>query len=179
MKRTMTGDSCDTGTSRIRLLDESTINKIAAGEVIERPASVVKELIENSIDANASDVRVEIGGYGTKSILVVDNGIGMSHMDASLAFKKHATSKINSIEDLDRILTMGFRGEALASIASVAKVELVTRQESGIEGTRVAVDSSGVRSISSAGTAVGTSILVNDLFYSTGLSKTLGLQSLS
>lgn len=167
----MTGDSCDTGTSRIRLLDESTINKIAAGEVIERPASVVKELIENSIDANASDVRVEIGGYGTKSILVVDNGLGMSHVDASLAFKKHATSKINSVEDLDRILTMGFRGEALASIASVAKVELVTRQENGIEGTRVVVDSSGVRNISSAGTAVGTSILVKDLFYSTPARK--------
>ncbi|WMW21927.1 DNA mismatch repair endonuclease MutL [Methanolobus mangrovi] len=167
----MTDKACDIGTSRIRLLDESTINKIAAGEVIERPASVVKELIENSVDAHASEVRVEIGGYGTKSILVVDNGVGMSHTDASLAFKKHATSKINTIEDLDRILTMGFRGEALASIASVAKVELVTRQEDSIGGTKVVVDGSGIRNISSAGTAVGTSILVNDLFYSTPARK--------
>ncbi len=167
----MTDKACDIRGSRIRLLDESTINKIAAGEVIERPASVVKELIENSIDAHASEVRVEIGGYGTKSILVVDNGAGMSHTDASLAFKKHATSKINTIEDLDRILTMGFRGEALASIASVARVELVTRQEDSIEGTKVVVDSSGIRNIGSAGTAVGTSILVNDLFYSTPARK--------
>ncbi|WP_342306261.1 DNA mismatch repair endonuclease MutL [Methanolobus sp. ZRKC5] len=167
----MTEKSCDIRGSRIKLLDESTINKIAAGEVIERPASVVKELIENSIDAHASEVRVEIGGYGTKSILVVDNGVGMSHTDASLSFKKHATSKINAIEDLDRILTMGFRGEALASIASVARVELVTRQEGEIAGTKVVVDSSGIKNITSAGTAVGTSILVNDLFYSTPARK--------
>jgi DNA mismatch repair protein MutL len=158
---------CDIKGSRIKLLDESTINKIAAGEVIERPASVVKELIENSIDAHATDVRVEIGGYGTKSILVTDNGMGMSHTDASMAFKKHATSKIGRIEDLDSILTMGFRGEALASIASVARVELVTRQEGEIEGTKVVVDTSGIKNISSTGAAVGTSILVNDLFYST------------
>ncbi|WP_094227167.1 DNA mismatch repair endonuclease MutL [Methanolobus psychrotolerans] len=167
----MTDKACDIKGSRIKLLDESTINKIAAGEVIERPASVVKELIENSVDAHATDVRVEIGGYGTKSILVVDNGAGMSHMDASLAFKKHATSKINTIEDLNHIITMGFRGEALASIASVARVELVTRQEGEIEGTKVVVDTSGIRSITSAGTAVGTSILVNDLFYSTPARK--------
>ncbi|WMW24006.1 DNA mismatch repair endonuclease MutL [Methanolobus sediminis] len=163
----MTEKSCDIKGSRIKLLDESTINKIAAGEVIERPASVVKELIENSIDAHATDVRVEIGGYGTKSIHVIDNGKGMSHTDASMAFKKHATSKINSIEDLDNILTMGFRGEALASIASVARVELVTRQEGEIEGTKVVVDTSGIKNITSTGAAVGTSILVNDLFYST------------
>ncbi|MCQ6963167.1 DNA mismatch repair protein [Methanolobus chelungpuianus] len=157
--------------SRIHVLDESTINKIAAGEVIERPASVVKELIDNSIDANATDIRVEIKGSGTKSILVVDNGSGMSHQDASLAFTKHATSKISSIEDLDRVLTLGFRGEALASIASVCRVELTTRQENDISGTRVVVDSSGIKSISPAGSAVGTSIVVNDLFYSTPARK--------
>ncbi len=167
----MTDKACDIRGPQIRLLDESTINKIAAGEVIERPASVVKELIENSIDAHATEVRVEIGGYGTKSMLVVDNGVGMSHTDASMAFKKHATSKISNIDDLDHILTMGFRGEALASIASVAKVELVTRQEGEIEGTKVVVDSSGIKNISSAGTAVGTTILVNDLFYSTPARK--------
>jgi DNA mismatch repair protein MutL len=167
----MTDKACDLKGSRIHVLDESTINKIAAGEVIERPASVVKELIDNSIDANASDIRVEIKGSGTKSILVADNGSGMSHQDASLAFTKHATSKISSIEDLDRVLTLGFRGEALASIASVSKVELVTRQESDISGTKVIVDSSGIKSISSAGSVVGTSISVVDLFYSTPARK--------
>ncbi|WP_406660125.1 DNA mismatch repair endonuclease MutL [Methanolobus sp. ZRKC3] len=167
----MTGEACDISATRIRQLDESTINKIAAGEVIERPASVIKELIDNSIDAHASDIRVEIRGSGTKSILIVDNGIGMSHADASLAFKKHATSKISRIEDLDSILTLGFRGEALASIASVAKVEMVTRQEGDISGTKVVADGTGIRSISSAGSAVGTSILVNDLFYSTPARK--------
>jgi DNA mismatch repair protein MutL len=167
----MTDKACDLKGSRIHMLDESTINKIAAGEVIERPASVVKELIDNSIDANATDIRVEIKGSGTKSILVADNGSGMSHQDASLAFTKHATSKISSIEDLDRVLTLGFRGEALASIASVSKVELVTRQESDISGTKVIVDSSGIKSISSAGSVVGTSISVIDLFYSTPARK--------
>ncbi len=167
----MSSDPCDSMVSRIKLLDESTINKIAAGEVIERPASVVKELTENSIDANASDVRVEIRGYGTKSILVVDDGIGMSHIDASIAFKKHATSKINSIEDLDKILTMGFRGEALSSISSVSRVELVTRQKGELEGTKVVVESNGIENISPVGTAVGTSVIVNDLFYSTPARK--------
>jgi DNA mismatch repair protein MutL len=167
----MTDKACDFQGSRIHVLDESTINKIAAGEVIERPASVVKELIDNSIDANATDIRVEIRGSGTKSILVADNGAGMSHQDASLAFTKHATSKISSIEDLDRVLTLGFRGEALASISSVSKVELVTRQEEDISGTKVVVDSSGIRSISSAGSTVGTSISVTDLFYTTPARK--------
>ncbi|WP_406670820.1 DNA mismatch repair endonuclease MutL [Methanolobus sp. ZRKC4] len=167
----MTEESCDISGSRIKLLDESTINKIAAGEVVERPASVVKELLDNSIDAHATDVRVETRGSGTKNITVVDNGVGMSHNDASLAFQKHATSKINTIEDLNRVLTLGFRGEALASISSVAKVEMITRQEGEIAGTKVVVDSSGIKNITSAGTAVGTSILVNDLFYSTPARK--------
>lgn len=167
----MTEEACDISRSRIRVLDESTINKIAAGEVVERPASVVKELIDNSIDAHATDIRVEIKGSGTKNIAVVDNGIGMSHADASLAFQKHATSKINTIEDLNRVLTLGFRGEALASIASVAKVEMVTRQEEDISGTKVVVDSSGLKSISAAGSPVGTSISVEDLFYTTPARK--------
>ena len=167
----MTNKACDLKGSRIHVLDESTINKIAAGEVIERPASVVKELIDNSIDANATDIRVEIRGSGTKSILIIDNGSGMGHQDASLAFMKHATSKISSIDDLERVLTLGFRGEALASIASVSKVELVTRQESDISGTKIIVDSSGIKNISSAGSAVGTSISVSDLFYSTPARK--------
>jgi DNA mismatch repair protein MutL len=167
----MSGDKCDISGSIIKQLDESTINKIAAGEVIERPASVIKELIDNSIDAHATDIRVEIRGYGAKSIRVVDNGVGMSHADASLAFKKHTTSKISAIEDLDSILTLGFRGEALASIASVSKVEMTTRRERDISATKVVANSSGIRSISSAGAAVGTSILVDDLFYSTPARK--------
>lgn len=156
---------------RIHVLDESTINKIAAGEVIERPASVVRELIDNSIDAKATDIRVEIKGSGAKSIAVIDNGSGMGQQDAALAFTKHATSKISTIDDLDRVLTLGFRGEALASIASVSKVELVTRKADDIVGTKVIVDSSGIKSISSAGSAVGTSITVTDLFYSTPARK--------
>ncbi|MBN2110177.1 MAG: DNA mismatch repair endonuclease MutL [Methanosarcinaceae archaeon] len=163
----MTDKACDISVSGIRILDESTINKIAAGEVIERPASVVKELLDNSIDAHATDIRVEIEGSGAKNITVIDNGTGMSHKDASLAFQKHATSKISTIEDLNRVMTLGFRGEALASIASVAKVEMITRQEKDISGTKVLVDSSGLKNISSAGSAVGTSISVKDLFYTT------------
>ena len=109
--------------NKIRILDKDTINKIAAGEVIERPASVVKELIDNSIDAGATDIRIEVEKGGKKSILVRDNGCGMSREDTMLAYKKHATSKLTHIEDLNTISTMGFRGEALASITAVAKVE--------------------------------------------------------
>ena len=107
--------------NRIRILDKDTINKIAAGEVIERPVSVVKELIDNSIDARATDIRIEIEKGGKRSILVRDNGCGMSREDALLAYKKHATSKIMFIEDLDTISTMGFRGEALSSITACKK----------------------------------------------------------
>jgi len=163
----MADRTCDTQSSGIKILDDSTINKIAAGEVVERPASVVKELIDNSIDAYATDIRVEIRGSGTKNITIVDNGTGMSHKDASLAFQKHATSKINTIEDLNSVMTLGFRGEALASIASVAKVEMVTRQKEDISGTKVVVDNKGLKSISAAGSPVGTTISVEDLFYTT------------
>ncbi|NIA03264.1 MAG: DNA mismatch repair protein MutL, partial [Nitrospirae bacterium] len=106
--------------NKINILDEATINKIAAGEVIERPASVVKELIENAIDAGASDIKVEIKGNGIDSIRIIDNGHGMSRDDASIAFLKHATSKISNVHDIDTVRTMGFRGEALSSITAVA-----------------------------------------------------------
>jgi DNA mismatch repair protein MutL len=153
--------------NRIRILDKDTINKIAAGEVIERPASVVKELIDNSIDAGATDIRIEIEKGGKRSILVRDNGCGMSREDALLAYKKHATSKLMCIEDLDTISTMGFRGEALSSITAVAKVEILTRQQEEITGTKIVIHGGKVLETSDAGTAPGTSVHVKDLFYNT------------
>jgi DNA mismatch repair protein MutL len=153
--------------NKIRILDKDTINKIAAGEVIERPASVVKELIDNSIDAGATDIRIEAEKGGKRSILVRDNGCGMSREDALLAYKKHATSKLTRIEDLDTISTMGFRGEALSSITAVAKVEILTRPSEEITGTRIVIHGGKVLETSDAGTAPGTSVHVKDLFYNT------------
>ncbi|WP_292388037.1 DNA mismatch repair endonuclease MutL [Methanosarcina sp. UBA5] len=151
--------------NKIRLLDKDTINKIAAGEVIERPASAVKELIDNSIDAGATDIRIEIEKGGKRSILVRDNGCGMGREDALLAYKKHATSKLTRIEDLNTISTMGFRGEALSSITAVAKVEILTRPPEEITGTRIMIHGGKVLETSDAGTAPGTSVNVKDLFY--------------
>ncbi|HWR25300.1 MAG TPA: DNA mismatch repair endonuclease MutL [Methanosarcina sp.] len=153
--------------NRIRILDKDTINKIAAGEVIERPASVVKELIDNSLDAGATDIRIEVEKGGKDSILVRDNGSGMSREDVSLAYKKHATSKLTKIEDLNTISTMGFRGEALSSITAIAKVEILTRQPEEITGTRIAIHGGKVMESSDAGTAPGTSVHVKELFYNT------------
>ena len=112
----------------IVLLDELTINKIAAGEVIERPASVVKELVENSIDAKATKIDIDIQNGGISYIRITDNGKGIAPDDMEIAFEKHATSKIRSADDITNVLTMGFRGEALASIAAIAKVEMISRQ---------------------------------------------------
>ena len=162
----MVDDSCDAD-SRIHLLDDDTICKIAAGEVIERPASAVKELLDNSIDAGATEIKVEIEGSGVKRISVRDNGSGMSHVDASMAFKKHATSKLTSIDDLELVRTLGFRGEALSSMAAVAKVTLVTRRSRDVAGTKVIAGSDGVESISEVGAPVGTAVDVADLFHST------------
>jgi len=153
--------------NRIHILDKDTINKIAAGEVIERPASIVKELIDNSIDAGATDIRIEVERGGKTSILIRDNGSGMSKEDALLAYKKHATSKLTRIEDLDNISTMGFRGEALASITAVAKVEILTRPAEEITGTKIVIHGGKVLETSDAGTAPGTSVHVKDLFYNT------------
>ncbi len=150
---------------KIQILDKDTINKIAAGEVIERPASVVKELIDNSIDAGATDIRIEVEKGGKHSILIRDNGCGMSREDALLAYKKHATSKLRQIEDLNTISTMGFRGEALSSITAVAKVEILTRRPEEITGTRIVIHGGKVLETSDAGTAPGTSMHVKDLFY--------------
>ncbi|MGB9929157.1 MAG: DNA mismatch repair endonuclease MutL [Methanosarcina sp.] len=153
--------------NKIHILDKDTINKIAAGEVIERPASVVKELVDNSIDAGATDIRIEVEKGGKNSILVRDNGSGMTREDALLAYKKHATSKLTQIEDLDTVSTMGFRGEALASITAVAKVEILTRPPEEITGTKIVVHGGKVLETSDAGTAPGTSVHVKDLFYNT------------
>ena len=153
--------------NKIRILDQDTINKIAAGEVIERPASVVKELVDNSIDAEANDIRIEVEKGGKKSILIRDNGCGMNRADALIAYKKHATSKLTQIADLDTISTMGFRGEALASITAVAKTEILTRPSKEITGTKIVIHGGKVLDTSDAGTAPGTSVHVKDLFYNT------------
>ena len=163
----MAEDVCNMDSNRIHLLDEATISKIAAGEVIERPASAVKELLDNSIDAEATEIKVEIEGSGVKRISVRDNGCGMSHVDASMAFMKHATSKLTSIDDLETVRTLGFRGEALSSMAAVAKVTLITRRSRDVPGTKVIAGSDGVESISEVGAPVGTTVDVADLFHST------------
>ena len=124
----------------IRLLDQATVNKIAAGEVVERPASVVKEMVENSIDAGASKVTVEIEGGGIRLIRISDNGCGIDKEQVRTAFLRHSTSKIRKVEDLEEKATLGFRGEALASIAAVARVEMVTRTESELTGIRFIIE---------------------------------------
>jgi len=153
--------------NKIHVLDEATINKIAAGEVIERPGSVVKELVENSIDAGATDIRIEVMGGGIKSIKVTDNGSGMSREDVSIAFLKHATSKIRDAHDIEKVLTLGFRGEALSSITAVSNVEITTKRPGEVAGTRVVVHGGEVVSMGDAGAADGTSIVVEDLFFNT------------
>ncbi|MDP2845947.1 MAG: DNA mismatch repair endonuclease MutL, partial [Candidatus Methanoperedens sp.] len=152
---------------KIHVLDDATINKIAAGEVIERPSSVVKELIENSIDAGASDIRIEVTKAGKKLIRVIDNGCGMSKEDAVVSFLKHATSKIKSIEDIENVRTMGFRGEALSSISAVARVEIITKTKDELSGTKAVVHGGKLMSVTEAGAADGTVVAVEELFYNT------------
>jgi DNA mismatch repair protein MutL len=152
---------------KIRVLPDNLANQIAAGEVVERPASVVKELVENSIDAGATRVEIDIELGGRRLMRVSDDGSGMVRDDAILAFERHATSKISTLEDLAAIGTLGFRGEALASIASVAKVELTTRMEDSDAGTRVLVEGGRLVDVKDAGRAPGTTIAVRDLFYNT------------
>ena len=151
----------------IVLLDELTINKIAAGEVIERPASVVKEMVENSIDAGATNITVEIKNGGISFIKVSDNGKGIAADDLEIAFERHATSKIRSAEDLDTVTSMGFRGEALASIAAVANVELVSKTAEQDIGYKVVVEAGDVLEKEEAGCRTGTTITVRNLFFNT------------
>ncbi len=151
----------------IVLLDELTINKIAAGEVIERPASVVKELVENSIDAGAKHITIEIKNGGISFIRITDDGKGIQKDDVEMAFERHATSKIRSADDLQEVKSMGFRGEALASIAAISNVELVSRQETDEIGTRIVVEGGKVLSIDEIGCAKGTTITIRNLFFNT------------
>ncbi len=151
--------------SKIRVLSDHVANQIAAGEVVERPASVAKELVENSIDAGARRVELDVEAGGRRLLRVSDDGEGMTRDDAVLAFERHATSKINSMEDLERVSTLGFRGEALASIAAVARVELLTQQEGETEGTRVLIEGGRMRDVAPAARPRGTTIAVRDLFF--------------
>lgn len=151
----------------IHVLDETTINQIAAGEVVERPASVIKELVENAIDAGATSIEVEIAEGGIEYMRITDNGFGMSEVDARLAVLRHATSKIRSADDLYDIASLGFRGEAIASIASVSKFTLRTRQETDDMGTRIYIEGGHMVDCDPCGTSVGTTIEVKDLFYNT------------
>lgn len=156
---------------RIILLDELTANKIAAGEVVERPASVVKELVENSIDAGSSRIEIAITDGGLREILISDNGTGMDGNDAVLAFERHATSKIRSADDLERIETLGFRGEALASIAAVSKLSLRTRTRDSIAGTEVVIEGGKLVRSGETGCPEGTLFKIQDLFYNTPARK--------
>ncbi len=152
---------------RIRVLPTEVADQIAAGEVVERPASVVKELVENSLDAGAGRIEIELEQAGSGLIAVVDDGCGMSAEDAVCAFSRHATSKLASVADLERITTLGFRGEALASIAAVSRAALTTRRAADLSGTRVSVQHGVVQEIREAGAAVGTRLEVADLFGNT------------
>ncbi|MFV0241631.1 MAG: DNA mismatch repair endonuclease MutL [Lacrimispora sphenoides] len=155
----------------ITVLDQNTINKIAAGEVIERPASVVKELLENAIDAKSTAVTVEIKEGGTSFIRVTDNGCGIPKEEVPLAFLRHSTSKIKSVEDLFTISSLGFRGEALASIAAVSQVELITKTSVGLTGTRFQNEGGEERSLEEIGAPEGTTFIARNLFYNTPARK--------
>lgn len=151
----------------IVLLDDLTINQIAAGEVIERPANVVKELVENSLDAGATQVSVEIENGGITYMRITDNGKGIAPDDIEIAFERHATSKIRKAEDLIKVSTMGFRGEALASVAAISKIEMVTRTKDQEMGTKVILEGGNILSKEECGAPYGTTIIIRELFYNT------------
>src|SRR6201990_438337 len=157
--------------SRIRILAENVANRIAAGEVFERPASVVKELLENSLDAGAKRVKIQVEAGGKKLIQITDDGCGMVRDDALLAFERHATSKIKNTEDLLNIATLGFRGEALPSIGSVSRLRLETRAADQDSGTIVEVAGGHIFRVGDAGLPAGTSITIRDLFFNTPARK--------
>ncbi len=153
--------------NEIALLSNETINKIAAGEVVERPLNVVKELVENAIDAGSTAITVEIKGGGSELIRVTDNGSGIKSEECTKAFMRHATSKLRTIEDLDNLYSLGFRGEALSSISAVSKVEMITKTKDSLLGTRVVVEGGKLLEKSDIGAPEGTTILVRSLFYNT------------
>ena len=152
---------------KIVLLDDLTINQIAAGEVIERPASVVKEMVENSIDVGATKIDIEVQNGGIKKIRITDNGSGIKEDDLGFAFERHATSKIRAASDLETVKSMGFRGEALASIAAIANVELITKTEEDEIGHKIVLEGGDVLEKTETGAQKGTSITVTNLFYNT------------
>src|ERR1051325_11215187 len=156
---------------RIHVLPENVANKIAAGEVVERPASVVKELLENSLDAGATRIRINIEAGGKKLIQVTDNGCGMLRDDALLAFERHATSKIRNADDLLHVTTLGFRGEALPSIASVSRLRLETRAADQDSGTIIEINGGKMFHVEEAGLPAGTSISARDLFFNVPARK--------
>src|SRR6202035_5875886 len=157
--------------SRVRILPEAVANRIAAGEVVERPASVVKELLENALDAGANTIRIEIEAGGKRMIRVTDDGSGMIHDDALLAFQRHATSKLRSADDLTSISTLGFRGEALPSIASVSRLLLETRAAEEQTGTSVEIAGEKILSCDEIARGGVTSISVRDLFFNVPARK--------
>lgn len=152
---------------KINKLPKNIWELIAAGEVVERPASVVKELLENSIDAGATDITVEIQNGGVRYIRITDNGCGIARDDVPLAFVSHATSKISSAQDLDAIMTLGFRGEALSSVAAVSKTEIITKTRDEEVGTRMEIFGGEQVSLDDAGCPNGTTIIIRELFYNT------------
>src|SRR5947209_9286077 len=156
---------------RIRILPDQVANKIAAGEVVERPASVVKELLENSLDAGATDLRVEVEAGGRRMSRIVDDGCGMLRDDALLAFERHATSKLRDVKDLLSITTLGFRGEALPSIASVSRLLLETRSAEEATGTAVEIAGGKLLRCDEVARVPGTAIIVRDLFYNVPARK--------
>src|SRR5689334_11842611 len=156
---------------RIHVLSEAVANKIAAGEVVERPASVVKELLENSLDAGSTQIRIQVEAGGKKVIQITDDGCGMTRDDALLAFERHATSKIQSAEDLLTVATLGFRGEALPSIASVSRLRLETRAPGESSGTMLEINGGKIFRVEEAGLPEGTAITVRDLFFNTPARK--------
>src|SRR5712675_2755919 len=156
---------------RIHVLSEQVANKIAAGEVVERPASVVKELLENALDAGATRIKIAIEAGGKKLIQITDNGCGMVRDDAMLSFERHATSKLKNAEDLLSVTTLGFRGEALPSIASVSRLRLETRDAESSSGTIIEINGGKMARIEEAGLPEGTSITVRDLFFNTPARK--------
>ena len=156
---------------RIHVLSEAVANKIAAGEVVERPASVVKELLENSLDAGSTRIKIQIEAGGKKLIQITDNGCGMVRDDAMLAFERHATSKMKNAEDLLSISTLGFRGEALPSIASVSRLRMETRAPEELSGTIIEINGGKIFKVEEAGVPAGTSITIRDLFFNTPARK--------
>ena len=167
----MSSSTTDSKNSRIQILPEDMANKIAAGEVIERPASVVKELLENSIDSGSTQIAIEIESAGKTLIKVTDNGSGLFPEDTDLAFQRHATSKVIQPEDLEAIETLGFRGEALSSIASISKVKLSTAKNDGQVGSEVFVDGGVIKKVKGISRTRGTTVEVRQLFFNTPARK--------